>query len=69
MEAERQVATMKAERQAATMDLACHILDWILIAFRFISDGYSEKLLKLQISYWLILVQIDPSDIILDFSI
>ena len=69
IEAVRRVVAMKAEIQAAAMDLDYHILDWLHIAFRFISDGYSEKSLKLQISYWFRLVQIDSSDFILDFRI
>ena len=69
IEAVRRVVAMKAEIQAAAMDLDYHILYWLHIAFRFISDGYSEKSLKLQISYWFRLVQIDSSDFILDFRI
>ena len=68
-EAERQATTMKKEIQAAAVELAFKIFDWLHIAFRFISDGYSEKSLKLQISYWFRLVQIDSSDFILDFRI
>ena len=29
---------MEVERQAAAVEIACHIPDWIQIAFRFISD-------------------------------
>ena len=60
---------MKAERKAAAVELACHISDWLQIAFRFISDWQSEKLLKIQILDWFRLVQIDSSDFRLGFQI
>ena len=60
---------MKAETQDAAVELACKILDWFHIVFRFISDGWSEKLLKLQISYWFGFVQSDSSYFILEFRI
>ena len=69
MEVDRGVSTMKAETQDTAVELSCKILDWFHIAFRFISDGWSEKLLKLQISYWFRFVQSDSSYFILVFRI
>ena len=42
--------------------LTFQISDWLQIDFGFISDWYSENIVKLQISDWFRLVQIDPSD-------